>query len=334
VQVPDDQGHEQAMDMWLLDHFLEMPEGTLPPLMQQALLVDFKQRHPGWKPDSLMAQETLAQDPWYHALQAKYGYAVTCHKAQGGEWPVVWIDFEANLGKGLMFRRWAYTAITRARTSVTLVRFEQADPAPQLAVHPISKLARVPERMYFLPPLDPQPGDPPAFFQFPFLKRWYHDLTQALAATDTTLAEVRYLQYAVRLSLVQGSTTAVIDLVYGQRGISYARPVGKLPPDESLLALVAMPVLHLPPPPAYEPHQAALAERIQLAAEAAGALVTGSHHEAFQDIWYIQTAGAALLQYAYDSRQRYTTLMPKSTLGEADTALSQIITFLTDETAL
>ena len=31
-------------------------------------------------------------DPWYNALQVKYAYAVTCHKAQGGQWQRVFID--------------------------------------------------------------------------------------------------------------------------------------------------------------------------------------------------------------------------------------------------
>lgn len=62
-------------------------------------------------------------DPFYNAVQVKYGYAVTCHKAQGGEWKNVFLDVgyitEEHLGEN--FYRWLYTAITRASEHLFLV---------------------------------------------------------------------------------------------------------------------------------------------------------------------------------------------------------------------
>jgi exodeoxyribonuclease-5 len=62
-------------------------------------------------------------DPYFNALQVKYGYAVTCHKAQGGEWKNVFLDLgyigEEHLG--VNFYRWLYTAFTRATTRLYLV---------------------------------------------------------------------------------------------------------------------------------------------------------------------------------------------------------------------
>lgn len=58
----------------------------------------------------------LKTDPWYNALQVKYAYAMTCHKAQGGQWMNVFLDIgyitEEMLGED--FYRWLYTALTRA----------------------------------------------------------------------------------------------------------------------------------------------------------------------------------------------------------------------------
>ena len=56
------------------------------------------------------------EDPFYNALQAKYAYCVTCHKAQGGQWRHVYIDMGliADDAIGPDFYRWLYTAITRA----------------------------------------------------------------------------------------------------------------------------------------------------------------------------------------------------------------------------
>ena len=65
----------------------------------------------------------LKTDPFYNAVQVKFAYAVTCHKAQGGEWDTVFLDLgyisEEHLGIG--FYRWLYTAITRAGKKLYLV---------------------------------------------------------------------------------------------------------------------------------------------------------------------------------------------------------------------
>ncbi len=67
----------------------------------------------------------LKQNPFFNALQVKFNYAVTCHKAQGGQWPVVFID-QGYLTKDMLnveFIRWLYTAFTRASEKVYLMNF-------------------------------------------------------------------------------------------------------------------------------------------------------------------------------------------------------------------
>ena len=74
------------------------------------------------KQDELKA---LRQDPYYNALQIKYAYAVTCHKAQGGQWTNVFID-QGYMTEELLtpdYFRWLYTAITRATTRVFFVNW-------------------------------------------------------------------------------------------------------------------------------------------------------------------------------------------------------------------
>lgn len=61
----------------------------------------------------------LRTNPYYQALQVKYGYAVTCHKAQGGQWRNVIVDLggiHPEAMTGLDFYRWLYTATTRSTT--------------------------------------------------------------------------------------------------------------------------------------------------------------------------------------------------------------------------
>jgi len=67
----------------------------------------------------------LKEDPYFNALQVKYAYAVTCHKAQGGQWSQIFIDqgymTEEMLGPD--YFRWLYTAITRATHTVHFVNW-------------------------------------------------------------------------------------------------------------------------------------------------------------------------------------------------------------------
>lgn len=70
----------------------------------------------------------VMENPYFQALQVKFGYAVTCHKSQGGQWPVVFIDqgyFTEDMWNP-EYMRWLYTAITRASEKVYLVNFSQA----------------------------------------------------------------------------------------------------------------------------------------------------------------------------------------------------------------
>ena len=69
--------------------------------------------------------DELAKNEYYNAIQVKFGYAVTCHKSQGGGWDNVFIEQvwlpDENLPKDYL--RWLYTAITRARNRVFLIGF-------------------------------------------------------------------------------------------------------------------------------------------------------------------------------------------------------------------
>lgn len=65
----------------------------------------------------------VRENPYFNALQVKYGYAITCHKAQGGEWKNVFLDLgyiqQSYMGDN--FYRWLYTSVTRSSQKLYLV---------------------------------------------------------------------------------------------------------------------------------------------------------------------------------------------------------------------
>ena len=69
----------------------------------------------------------MKENPHYNVVQVKYAYAITCHKAQGGQWKNVFLDIgymtEEMLGEN--FYRWLYTAMTRATDRLYLVNLPE-----------------------------------------------------------------------------------------------------------------------------------------------------------------------------------------------------------------
>lgn len=67
----------------------------------------------------------LKQDPYYNALQIKFAYAITCHKAQGGQWAHIYLD-QGYMTEDMLspdYIHWLYTAFTRASEKLFLVNW-------------------------------------------------------------------------------------------------------------------------------------------------------------------------------------------------------------------
>lgn len=88
-------------------------------LLQQSVMARMTARNKG------QLYRMLKEDPYANALQVKYAYAVTAHKAQGGQWQAVFVD-QGYVTEEMLDReyvRWLYTAITRASEKLYLLNF-------------------------------------------------------------------------------------------------------------------------------------------------------------------------------------------------------------------
>ena len=75
----------------------------------------------------------LKNDPYYNALQIKFSYAVTCHKAQGGQWAHIYVD-QGYMTDDMLtpdYIHWLYTAFTRATEKLFLVNWPKTQTAEQ-----------------------------------------------------------------------------------------------------------------------------------------------------------------------------------------------------------
>lgn len=109
----------------LIEELLYSIYTNLSQRQQKALFIDFyyreKEKH--IKPKNPQFDEDQRDDPYLNALRAVYGYAITCHKSQGGEWPLVFLDIPRRIShesKSTDYQ-WLYTAMTRASDTLVVV---------------------------------------------------------------------------------------------------------------------------------------------------------------------------------------------------------------------
>lgn len=156
----------KMLNVKLLDNFLDYDSSSVSGLLARALVVDFNNRLPQDIKDNLPAIKKalrgksdlspqqkelyknyidhLFTDPYYNSVICKYGYALTCHKAQGGEWDSVYVDMGRFGGTANEdYFRWAYTALTRASKQVWYYRSPDFDYISNIVVEPIQRSSNI-----------------------------------------------------------------------------------------------------------------------------------------------------------------------------------------------
>lgn len=116
---------KKTYSQFLIEEILYGNQTNLAQSDQKELLIDFyyRMKDKGIKQDSNAFKNNMLTDPYLNAIRAVYGYALTCHKAQGGEWQHVYLDIPRNLPsieKPYVYQ-WIYTAITRASQELYVV---------------------------------------------------------------------------------------------------------------------------------------------------------------------------------------------------------------------
>lgn len=116
------QDYDLEMDVKILLDTLQTDSPALPKELNDKLFYTILEDYSDI-PTKAGKMKKMKVDPYYNVLQVKYAYAVTCHKAQGGQWMNVFLDIgyitEEMLGED--FYRWLYTAITRATHRLYLI---------------------------------------------------------------------------------------------------------------------------------------------------------------------------------------------------------------------
>ena len=140
VRIMLDNGREQTCK--IIESMLDDTDANLTFTQIQSLYINFCMRYPKLKRNSQEFKELLKSDPYYNALRVKYGYAITGHKSQGGEWHTVFVDYTGRTGLTNDCLRWTYTVTTRASQTLYGSNMPNVTPMSKLRVAPIIKATK------------------------------------------------------------------------------------------------------------------------------------------------------------------------------------------------
>lgn len=117
---------QKTIKTLMIEEIVNQSRLNLDSAQQQALFIDFimRMRDVGiTQKDSRRFNHAMMNDPYLNALRCVYGYAITCHKSQGGEWEDVYVHVPRNitLNPTKETYQWIYTSMTRAKNTLHMV---------------------------------------------------------------------------------------------------------------------------------------------------------------------------------------------------------------------
>lgn len=122
VAFRDYEGKIHQFQTKIIDNLIYSDQRELTSDERKALYIDFCIRNPNLNSRSQEFKDALRSDPYFNAMRIKFGYAITCHKAQGSEWKNVFIKCSTTQSQlNEAYFRWLYTAMTRTSEKLYLL---------------------------------------------------------------------------------------------------------------------------------------------------------------------------------------------------------------------
>ena len=191
VTVPDGFGNPRTC--MLTEDLLTDNKASLSIDENRALYVNFCIRNPKLRQGTLEFADALAVDPFYNAIRAKYGYAVTGHKCQGGEWGKVFVDYSGRTGLNDDSLRWSYTAMTRAKKTLYVTNLPHITPFSKFRIDPIQKCSNMDAECRIIGKTEATPFHTDDAEDY--LKAKYHCVTDNMDGTPFRVVSVTSMPY-------------------------------------------------------------------------------------------------------------------------------------------
>jgi hypothetical protein len=220
----------------VLEELLYSKEPNLSSDQNKALYLDFCIRNSGLPRKSTAFKHTLKSDPYFNALRLKFGYAITCHKAQGSEWNHVFVKCKSHQSQlSADYFRWFYTAVTRTAGHLYLLDPPNHTPwggtvlvsNPGVGVLLGGKVAETGPAVESATSIDAPPDASPAAhddsnaFGIPasasFLRMLLVEVRRLIDGKDVVIEGIHHNQYQEAYVFRRGGESARIDVSYNAK---------------------------------------------------------------------------------------------------------------------
>lgn len=327
VTVPD--GNNVPMQCMLIEDLLMSDKATISIDENRALYINFCMRNPHLKQGTEEFAEALMTDAYYNAIRAKYGYAVTGHKCQGGEWGKVFVDYTDRTGLNDDSLRWAYTATTRAQKTLYVTNLPHVTPFDKFRIDPIQKCKNMSPECRIIDDVAPTPFH--ANNTENYLKAKCHCIMYNVEGTPYRVQSVISKPYMEIYQIQTPCGSDRFDIRYKEGGIflpavpasrnEHTQLVLMLLNDERMLPFVFK---YTPSDDIYEK----LYNMVRSACDSLSVQITNvvEHPEQYTVVYYMRTCGTYSYFKVYLDKNNFITYaVPMSMLGAEDHELTAVI---------
>lgn len=327
VTVPNGDGN--PIPCMLLEDLLTSDTATISIDENRALYINFCMRNPNLKQGTESFAEALLNDEYYNAIRAKYGYAVTGHKCQGGEWGKVFVDYTGRTGLDDESLRWAYTATTRAQKTLYVTNLPHITPFSKFRIEPIQKCKNIAPECRILNEVPPTPFHNKNVDNG--IRAKYHCIAKNMEYTPYRIISVQSRPYLEIYNIQTPDGVDRYDLFYKAGDIfqpaKAASPNQHTPLIEIMLNDEQGMSYKYNYIPSDESH-CKLLDLIRSACDTISVQITNvvEHAEDFSTTYYMRTSGTfSYIKVYVNSNGFITYAKPMSLKGKDDGELSEII---------
>lgn len=329
IQVTVSDGNGNPKPCMLLEDLLTSDKATISIDENRALYINFCMRHPDLKQDTEAFAEALLNDVYYNAIRAKYGYAVTGHKCQGGEWGKVFVDYTGRTGLDDDSLRWAYTATTRAQKTLYIANLPHITPFSKFRIEPIQKCKNIAPECRILNEVPPTPFHNENVDNG--VRAKYHCIAKNMEYTPYRIISVQSRPYLEIYNIQTPDGVDRYNLFY--KACDIFQPAKAISPNQHTPLIEIMlndergMSCKFDYIPSDESH-GKLLDLIRSACDTISVQITNvvEHQEDFSTIYYMRTSGTFSYIKVYVNSDGFITYAkPMSLKGKDDGELSAII---------
>lgn len=327
VTVPDGDGN--PMLCMLLEDLLTSDKATISIDENRALYINFCMRHPSLKQGTQVFADALLNDEYYNAIRAKYGYAVTGHKCQGGEWGKVFVDYTDRTGLDDDSLRWAYTATTRAQKTLYVSNLPHITPFSKFRIESIQKCKSIDPECRILNEVPPTPFHDKNVDNG--IRAKYHCIVKNLKYTPYKIVSVQSRPYLEIYNIQTPDGVDRYDLYYKTGIIFQPAKASSTNKHTQQIEMMLNDERGMPYKYDYTPSDdshSKLFDLIRSACDSLSVQITNvvEHAEDFYTIYYMRTSGTFSYIKVYINSDGFITYAkPMSLKGNEDGELGAII---------